>query len=191
MHRPRASRHFLIAALLLAGSLVTACGDSGDDEDSGATPDDTVVESADESVSEEATSDDAIPDDSSGTGTGTLTMDDGTVFELEMSTCDTSENSDSFAIDDGYDLFGATADGEFRASFNRAGFDEEDIREISTLEGEFDENGNNAELVYQDVEGTMALSVDGGKVSGNLTMQPVGPNNPYGDETEATVDIDC
>ncbi len=189
MHRhPRMTRirFFVVAAALCVG--FAACSSDGGSDAAPPSGDDSprTVDSGGESGgTDEGTS------GATGSGTGTLTMADGTVYRFETSTCDTSENDDAFLVEDGYDIFGKTADGAFHASFNRAGFDEETISEISTLEGQFDENGKNAELIYRDVTGTMALVVDGGHVSGTLTMKPIGSNDPHGAESEATVDITC
>ncbi len=119
-------------------------------------------------------------------------MADGTAYELDMSSCETSENgAEGFLIEDGYDVTGRTADDAFLASFNRAGFDEDSVVQIVTLEGDFDENGKNAGILYNNVPDTIDLTVDGGKVTGTVTLKPILPNKPHGDESVATVDISC
>ncbi len=180
-----------IRTLLITGALLglAACGS---DDDAGA-PDadssDVVPAAADAADSDDA-SDDATP--ATGSSTGTLTLADGTVFSLEMSTCDTSENGASgFVIENGFDLFGRTSDGEFTVQLIRAGFDEESVIDTASLEGEFDEEGKNAELLYSEVNATLVATVDGGDVAGTVTLKPIGPNRPYGDEVEATIDISC
>ncbi len=185
---PRIARiRFVIVAAVLSVGFAACSSDAG--SDASPPPGDDSPSTVD--AGGESGGPDEGASSASGDGTGTLTMADGTVYTFEMSTCDTSENDDAFLVENGYDIFGKTADGAFHASFNRAGFDEETISEIATLEGQFDENGKNAELIYTDVTDTMALTVDGGHVSGTLTMKPIGPNEPHGAESEATVDITC
>ena len=189
MQRDRMAK---LRTVLLSAALIglVACG-SGDD-DGGVSDADATASATDGATA--APSDDAPADDQPATGssTGTLTLADGTAFSLEMSTCDTSENgSEGFVIEDGFDLFGRTPDGEFTVQLIRAGFDEETVLVTAALEGEFDDEGKNAQLLYSKVADTMTATVDGGTVSGAVTMKPIGPNRPYGDETAATFDISC
>ncbi|MDW3214093.1 MAG: hypothetical protein R8G01_08870 [Ilumatobacteraceae bacterium] len=178
-------RTLFISAVLLG---VTACGSSDDNGASGesAANTDGSADSADTA--------DAAPADEPATGsrTGTLTLDDGTAFTLEMTTCETSENGAAgFLIEDGFDLFGRTSDGEFTVQLIRAGFDEDSVIDTSVLEGEFDDEGKNAGLLYTEGSEVLVATVDGGNVSGTVTLKPIGPNRPYGDEIGATFDVDC
>ena len=175
-------RTILLTAALLAA--VSACG-SGDDSTN--TPAATDADGTEEA---NPSSDEETPD--VGAGTGTLTLDDGTVYSLTMSTCETSENgADGFLLENSYDLLGSTADGAFVVTIGRAGLDEDFVTQLATLEGEFDENGQNAQLIYRNVLDTIALEVDGGDVSGTVTLRPLGPNRPHGDEIGAVVDVSC
>lgn len=173
---------------------VSACGSSDDD---GSTADDADSGSeADSSGSDDAgsSSDDGSTDDSSGgNGTGTLTIADGTVYEFEMNSCDTSDTDpEGFPLDLGYDLTGSTADGEFRIFLGRAGFDDESAVASGSLEGGFDENGQNASILYRvSRESLDQLSVDGGTVTGDLALSEVIPGGPHGDEISATVQVSC
>ena len=96
-------------------------------------------------------------------------MIDGTIYEFEMSTCETS-NTDDFEIPDSYDLFGTTADGAFRFSLTRAGLTKDDGHQVGTLEGDFDENGQNDKMLYNADLDTEPLTVDGAIVSGAFLM---------------------
>lgn len=175
----------LLLGLSLAATTV-ACG-SGDEPDL-ATPDPPGATAAAETPSDDSPSGDSP----TGGGTGTVTLSDGTVFDLIMSTCDTSGNgADGFTVENSYGLTGRTADDAFLVIIGRAGFSADSMVEIATIEGEFDENGRNATLIYHDILDTLALVVDGGHVTGTMSLKPIGPNKPYGDEVEATVDIRC
>lgn len=183
-----------LRTLLVAAALVSmsACG-SGDD-DSGASDADDSGAVDDDTPADDQPADDEPADDqpATGGGGGTLTLADGTVFSLTMSTCDTSENgAEGFPIENGFDLFGRTSDGEFTVQLIRAGFDEESVIDTAGLEGDFDDDGKNAQLLYTDVNGTLVATVDGGNVSGTVTLKAIGPNRPYGDETAATFDVNC
>lgn len=179
----------LFSAALLG---LVACG-SGDDDGGAADVDDTSTATENTPADEQPDDGQAADDQpATGGGTGTLTLADDTVFALSMSTCETSETgADGFLIEDGFDLFGRTADGEFTVQLIRAGFDEDNIVDTGALEGEFDENGKNAELLYNEVHESLIATVDGGNVSGTVTLKPIGPNRPYGDEIDATFDINC
>jgi hypothetical protein len=186
-------RTVLFSAALLG---LVACG-SGDD-DGGASDVDETPEAADDTPAVDEPADDEPADEPAddpapaGDGTGTLTLPDGTAFSFEMTTCETSENgADGFLIEDGFDLFGRTTDGEFTVQLIRAGFDEENIVDTAGLEGEFDDDGKNAGLLYSEVHESLAATVDGGTVTGTVSLKPIGPNRPYGDETVATFDIRC
>lgn len=179
---------FLSAALL---GLV-ACG-SGDDDSGASAADDTPAATEDiTSASSDEPAAAPADDQPSGSATGTLTLDDGTAFSFEMTTCETSENgAEGFPIEVGFDLFGRTSDGAFTVQLIRAGFEEENVFITASLEGEFDEEGKNAGLLYSKVADTMAAAVDGGAVTGTVSLKPIGPNRPYGDEIGATFDISC
>ena len=179
-----------LRTVLLSAALVglVACG-SGDDDGGASDTDDTV---AAEDGASTPSDEPADVQPASGSSTGTLTLADGTSFSLEMSTCDTSENgAEGFMIEDGFDLFGRTSDGEFTVQLIRAGFDEDSIIDTATLEGAFDDEGKNAELLYSEVNETIVAGVDGGNVTGTVTLKPIGPNRPYGDEVGATFDVSC
>ena len=193
MQRDRMAK---LRTVLLSAALVglVACG-SGDDDGGAPDADDTASPADDAaSTTSDEPADDQPADDQPATGssTGTLTLADGTTFSFEMSTCDTSENgAEGFLIEDGFDLFGRTSDGEFTVQLIRAGFDEDSIIDTAGLEGEFDEEGKNAGLLYSEVNETIVADVDGGNVTGTVTLKPIGPNRPYGDEVGATFDVSC
>lgn len=187
-HAPSATliRSALLAVLSLGG--LAACGSGAASSDAPAT--EPTALATDPGVAATA----APPSAASAAGgarRGTLTMADGTVYALEMTACDTSENAEGFLLPDSYDLFGRTSDGAFAASINRAGMSEDFISEIVTLEGDFDENGKNAGILYRNVLDTIALTVDGGNVTGTVTFKAIGPAGPHGEQMDATVDISC
>lgn len=177
----------LLLATTLVSSALIAGGCGGSDEDgatSGSPPDDagTTAEGT-------ATEDGAA---SATGGTGTLTLDDGTSYTFEMTSCSTSDSDpDTFLVDPGFDLFGESEDG-FRLTLIRAGLDEKSASLTGGFEGEFDENGVNAEVSYNaagDEDGS--LEVDGPSVTGTVTMSSLGSNSPFGESIEATVEVTC
>ncbi|HUW04015.1 MAG TPA: hypothetical protein VMW08_16800 [Acidimicrobiales bacterium] len=180
-----------LAAVALAALLAfSACGSS--DDDSGAAEGDDGSSSAPDDNAD-SNDDPTVPESSGGDGIGTLTIADGAVYEFEMTSCDTSDTDpEGFPLELGYDLTGATADGEFRIFLGRAGFDEESSVASGTLEGDFDENGQNAGILYRvERESLDQLTVDGGDVSGDLALSAILPGGPHGEETTATVQVSC
>ncbi len=186
------ARSIALTAVLLGG--VAACGSDGESGgESGATPD--TAGSAEEGTAGDAADStggggDAAESASGGSGTATLTMIDGTTYEFVMSTCETS-NTDDFAIPDSYDLFGTTADGAFRFSLTRVGLDEDFITQVGALEGDFDDNGQNEQMLYSADLGTEPLTVDGAIVSGSFLMDAIGPTRPHGDQVGVILDARC
>ncbi len=128
-----------------------------------------------------------------GAGTATVTMADGAVYQFAMTTCDTSETvPDQIPLTNGYDLAGATSDGEYVLTLARLGFtaDAADVT-VGTIAGDFDENGQNEEMLYNAVVAALDLSVDGPRVSGTAEFKAIGPTRPHGDQTTATIDVNC
>lgn len=194
----RSTRPNLVLPLALVGfgfiGVLTACGGSGDDSDAAPASDGDETPADADAVAtptdDMGTDGDDAP--TNGEGSGTLTMGDGTTLTFVMSTCDTSENgADGLPLDDTYDLFGTTADGASQMQLIRAGLEEDFTVETATLEGDFDEEGRNAGVLYSKEVDTLALTVDGGDVSGTVTLTPIGPNRPYGDMIEATIAVSC
>ena len=184
-------------AVVLAVGLV-ACGSDGDSDSTataGAGSTDDTTDSGSDSGAE-ATAADLVPSDQSETSAGgegataTLTMVDGTVYTFEMTTCETS-NTDDFVIPDSYDLFGRTADGEFTFYLGRAGLDDDFITQVGALEGDFDDEGNNAAMLYNADLDNEPLDVDGAIVSGTFMMSAIGPTRPHGDEVGVILDARC
>ena len=179
------SRPFVLVAVVVAG--LTACGSDGSSESPPAALDDGDVT---EGSAAEESAGGAVDATVSGDGFATLTLADGTTYEFAMPTCETS-NTDEFVIPDSYELAGATADGAFRFSLTRAGLDETFITQVGTLEGAFDESGQNNQLLYVADLGDEPLSVDGANVSGTFLMNARAPERPHGDQVEATLDARC
>lgn len=184
-HLRTTSRSFVLTAALMAG--FTACGS---DDDPAASPD-AVESGAPEDATEVADpvggADEVA---SSGGSATTLTMADGTAYEFVMSICETS-NTDDFVLPDSYELLGATADGAFRFSLTRAGLDEDFISQVGTLEGDFDDSGQNELMLYTADLDDEPLPVDGAVVSGTFLMNAIGPTRPHGDQVEATLEARC
>jgi hypothetical protein len=201
MHIPsgtftRISTRGLAAVALAALLALSACGSSDDDSEASGSDDGSSSAPSDDTDSnaDDVPVDDSDTDGSSGgDGTATLTMADGTVYEFETSSCDTFETDPAtIPLAGGYDLSGATSDGEFRFSLARLGFDGEVAVAVGTLEGDFDENGQNEQILYKTSRESLdQLSVDGGDVSGDLAFSEVLPGGPHGAETTATVEANC
>ncbi len=183
-----AARSILLSSVVVAG--VVGCG--SDDGSGEPAPVESQTDDGDASNTEAVDAPAAAPEESSGggEGTATLTMVDGTDYVFEMTTCETS-NTDDFVIPDSYDLFGRTADGEFVFQLTRAGLDEDFITQVGTLEGDFDDEGENNLMLYTADLGTEPLTVDGAIVSGSFMMSAVGPTRPHGDEVAVILDARC
>jgi hypothetical protein len=158
--------------------------------------DDTVAETT--GPANEPAAADTAPDtapastgDASGPGVTTITMSDGTVYAIELSSCDTTSTDSAFLLPDSYDISGRTSDGAIRFYMARAGLSEDFITQIATLEGDFDEGGQNAALLYSDINDSYDLTVDGANVSGTFSLRAIGPTRPHGDEVGVTVDVRC
>ena len=187
----RPSTRGLTAVALAALLVLSACGSSDDDSAASGTDDGSSSAPSDNS---DSNTDAPAPDDSDGgSSAGTLTMADGTVYEFELTTCDTSDTlPEALPLSNGYDVFGKTADGSFSLYLGRGGFDDDSAVASGTLEGGFDETGQNASILYNASNDALnLLTVDGGSVSGDLDFSAIGPAGPHGDETAATVDISC
>lgn len=208
MRLNRLSNRTILVAVLTSFLLLTACG--SDDE---ADADDTAADGAatsdtgdGDAAAETETESDAAADqpeadaesDEAGSSGGdaviVVTAADGTVYTFtDVSSCDTSAtNPDSLPITNGYDLFGRTEDGAFAFSAGRVGFDDETAFFAGSLEGDFDENGQNALMLYSFDGDGLSLVVDGGAVTGSVEAKSVGPpTRPHGDETTLTVEATC
>ena len=184
----------LAAAALAALLLLSACSSSDDDSGTSGSDDgssDTLAGDTDSNADDAGSN--ADDDSSGGDGTGTLTMTDGTVYEFEMTTCDTSNtNPAALPLSNGYDVFGKTSDGAFSLSIGRAGFDDANPIASGALEGDFDENGQNAGILYAaNSDSLNLLTVDGANVSGEVSFRGIGPTGPHGDDTVGAVQVSC
>lgn len=123
----------------------------------------------------------------------TVTVDDGTVYELvDVTSCETSAtNPSGFPLANGYDLAGKTADGEFGITAIRAGLDDENAVFSGAFEGDFDENGLNSRMVYRFDQDTLTLMVDGADVAGTVGSTAIAPTRPHGDNAVFTIDAQC
>lgn len=170
---------------------IVACGSDDDSGDASSTPDATTDDAGDSDAGNaEAPADGSGNSGGGGEGTATLTMVDGTEYVFELTTCETS-NTDDFELPDSYDIFGRTADGEFVFQLIRAGLDEDFISQVGTLEGDFDDEGRNATMLYNADLGDEPLAVDGSIVSGSFMMSAIGPTRPHGDEVGVILDARC
>ncbi|MBV1857893.1 MAG: hypothetical protein KUG77_05730 [Nannocystaceae bacterium] len=123
----------------------------------------------------------------------TVTVDDGTVYELtDVTSCATSVTDPSgFPLSNGYDLAGRTADGAFGLTAIRAGLDEENAVFSGAVEGDFDDNGLNSKMVYRFDQNALTLLVDGASVAGTVGSDAVAPTRPHGDHAVFTIDARC
>ncbi len=201
-HRQRTmtARSLFITVALIGG--LAACGGSSDSDGAPAdAPGDTAGEPS-PAPTEAAPADGSdggdVPSEApAGPASGTLTMGDGTVYTLELSTCETSNTDATLQLPDSYDLSGTASDGAYSFYLARIGFPGDDDTEdfITTggaLEGDFlDENGENIGLLYTADMSASDIVINGAAVSGALSMRANGANDLHGATTEATVDVSC
>jgi len=165
---------FAKSALILGLGLASAC--------------DSAQEGA-QDTGTEASGDEA---EREGTARITVTVDDGTVYEIEVRSCDTSATDPSgFPLSNGYVLSGQTADGEVELFVSRAGLEDDDAVFSGAVEGDFDEEGSNAKMLYSFHQETLTLQIDGAKVTGSVGSGAIGPTRPHGDNPVFTIDADC
>jgi len=145
----------------------------------------------------DGTDTEADEDESGGESEGeariTITVDDGTVYELvDVTSCDTSVTDPSgFPLDNGYDLAGRTADGAFGLTAIRAGLDDDNAVFSGAVEGGFDENGLNPTMLYRFDADSLTLMVDGADVVGTVGSDAIAPTRPHGDNAVFTIDARC
>lgn len=204
--RPRSAirqMSLLVCSLLFA----SACGSSSDPAVSGAgdAPSDAAPNTA---AANDAAANDADPADGdaadsepdiasnqdaeagSGQQTATLSLADGTVYELVVSSCVTNEtDSARLPITDGFEVAGKTADGIFEFSILRGGFDD-DPYQSGIASADFDQSGGQQTSYNVDV-GTMIYAVDGASVSATFTLGEFGKKGIHGDTVEATLEAHC
>lgn len=187
----------LVAGVLL---LAAACGsddDTTDDALDAGTVDDGTAEEDTATETESGDADGAEAEDAGATsssgGTATMTIADGTVYEFALTSCATSETDpNGFPLDNGYELVGRTADEAFSMQVSRAGFSNDAVVFAGILEGDFDDEGKNALMLYSMDGDTAALTATGTEISGTVMLKAVGPpTRPHGDDTEATLDAQC
>lgn len=167
------SRSPLGAACLLALLAAPACDGGGADE--------------------EASSATESPGDSTGSAIITVTIDDGTIYDfVDVSSCETNEtHPDSFPFMNSYDLDGRTDDDAFLLSVARVPLDEKNAIFSGGLEGDFDSEGKNPQMIYVLDEDSLTLTVDGARVTGSADASALGPTRPHGDAPVITIDARC
>ena len=172
----RFSTRGLAAATALL--LLTACSGSTEDPDTSGAAD---------------TSSSTAEEPAGGAGTGVVTMDDGTVYTFEMTTCETSDSMpDVIPLINGYNLEGTTADGATDLTLARLGFTPDEVAvTVGSIEGDYDEDRQNSQLLYSAVVDELDLTVDGTSVTGTAPMRAVAPTRPHGDQATATVEVSC
>ncbi len=130
--------------------------------------------------------------ESEGNARITVTVDDGTVYELDVRSCDTSVTDPSgFPLSNGYVVSGLSTDGSIDLFVSRAGFDDEPAMQSGSIEGDFDEDGQNARMIYAFAADTFTLQIDGANVSGSASARAVGPTRTHGDNPVFTIDARC
>jgi len=172
--------------IIASGVLIlSACGGSDD-----AAGNNDATGNTEPAADETPVADEATAETDGGSGQGVLTVEDGTVYEFDMSSCETSNNSDTFLVDPGYDLFGRTSDG-FTLYLGRAAF-EEPTSALGDLGGRFDENGVNPKVNYVFREPDSVITLDGNTITGQLVLDGfISQENIHGEETTATLTITC
>lgn len=132
------------------------------------------------------------PDDS-GEAVITVTVDDGTVYELtDIRSCETSATHPSrYPLDNGYGISGWTADGAFRFRVGRAGLDDDDSVFSGSMEGHFDAQGGNNTMTYSLAAESSTLLADGATVTGSASSRAIGPTRPHGDNPVFTLEARC
>lgn len=189
-------RALLLAMALLVG--LTACGsddDTADGADATETDDGTGQSDSGDPDSGDDSGDDSDDDaddgSDGGSASGTVTMADGTVYELDVSSCETSSTDPAgFPFPNSFDLQGISDDG-FEFYIASVGLGEEGDVQTGSLEGGFDENGKNATIIYSATMSTATFTVDGADVTGSVDMRGIGPEGPHGKETSADFDFSC
>ncbi len=177
-------------ALLVVALVVGGCGGSDEPSDDPESSGDATVTDPD-STPEDG---DAEPEgtEAGGSSAATLTMSDDTVYEFVLTSCKTQDTDPSgFPISNGYDITGKSADGAFGTSISRAGFTDEDIFFAGLLEGDFDDEGKNAAMLYSVDSETVDLTATGNQVSGSLDFRAIGPTRPHGDSASGTLEATC
>ena len=179
-----------VLLFLLAFVALAACG-SDDDSDAGPAGD---SETPDDSVTDDGSADDTGAGDDSDAGTGgtsTITVE-GTTYELANGDCEGSNtDSSAYPFPDNFSLSGTDIDSDLQFNIARNGPADELFVQVGTLEGDFDENGKNNDMLYNAQMDTLDFTVDGADVSGSVTMRAINPTRPYGDETVVDFDFDC
>ena len=192
MNRTVIARTTLIAAIVVGGAACGGSDDASEPEGNDDGSETAATDAPDAPDAPAADASDAPASGGSGNGNGTLTLDDGTVYTFEMSTCETSDTDpDSFLVDPGFDAFGRTSDG-FTLQLIRAAFEESpDLQPTVGFEGSYDENGVNPEIQYLR-DGDADLQIDGGRIFGEVTFTDFFSIDPiHGEGFVATVDVDC
>lgn len=178
---------------LVCALAVSSCGSGSDAASDTDTSDDTASDdtAADDGATQDAPDAEAQPD--GGSATIVLTLDDGTVYEMtDVTSCDTSDTDPSgFPLSNGYDLTGRTDAGDFAFTATRAGIDDENSVFAGALEGDFDDEGKNGQMLYSLAGDGSDLTADGTAVSGTIEARAIAPNQPHGDSTMITVDANC
>lgn len=192
----RFSTRGLAAATALL--LLTACSGSTEDPDTSGAADTSSSTAEDPaSTAEETTAQEPVEEPTEepagGAGTGVVTMDDGTVYTFEMTTCETSDSMpDVIPLINGYNLEGTTADGATDLTLARLGFTPDEVAvTVGSIEGDYDEDRQNSQLLYSAVVDELDLTVDGTSVTGTAPMRAVAPTRPHGDQATATVEVSC
>lgn len=191
-------RVVLPSVLFAAIVALAACGGSDAVDDvSAVEPAGTASETESPDDAPEPTQSDDVDevvtaDSSDAASSGSLTLEDGTTYEFDMSTCATSiTDPSSFLIEVGFDAFGRSEDG-FTLQVIRAAFEESpDLQPVVGFEGAYDENGVNAQIQYLR-DGDVELEIDGGRIFGTVTFRDFFSQQPiHGDGFTADIDINC
>jgi len=189
---------------LLAALGVVAAAGGGDDAGSAAAPEvdavavddsgaDTSEDGSDPATDQTEEQESSEDEGSDTAGVGTLAIDGGPTYTFEMTgSCDTSDTSDSFLVDPGYDAFGRSPDG-FTLQLIRAAFEESpDLHPLVAFEGGFDEEGKNNQITYLLDDENYDIQIDGGRIFGQATLEDFfSTDTIHGEAFTATIEINC
>lgn len=176
--RRRRPRFAILAIGATLALTATACS-SSDDAGSDGSPNASVD------------SETGLATDASASGKGTVTMDDGSIYFFDMTTCLTSGTApDVLPLANGFNLLGISGDG-FRLEFIRAGASDEESFVSGTFNGKVDSGGAAVDVEYHAVESTVSGFVTGPNVAATVTFKSLDVGAVHGPEPVATIDVTC
>lgn len=117
-----------------------------------------------------------------------VTMADGTVYEFEMTRCETSNNTDLFELEPAFHLEGESAT-ELDLVVERGRFGEPAFA-IGSITGPRD-GAPDDHVFYGFNEADSVIELDGEVIRGELMMASIGGDPIHGEETSAALTVRC